>query len=1205
MKIKEYYTNLLKEYWKVKDRYLTGVVIAPLDRKDYVNKYVITNIETLEGRKITYRDGREINIYLSFIPVGVKELNARYKFQWSPICKWSAGVNGVRIKLTKKGMLSPINNNKSKEIIANKGEKTAEQEKILFTKLHDKRQNQYEVLNDHTTRAITKARRDIYSEEVHFIYELLQNADDEKASYAKFEIRDDSLLFWHNGAPFTISEDDEGTIPYGDINAITAPALDDPKKSEDVNKIGKFGVGFKSVYIYTDEPEIYSGHFNFKIVHQMVPVAIDECLYNKKNEETLFVLKFKNPEEDRKAIEKRLKSLDSPLLFLNHLKSIEWKVNEESHLYSKEATLWRCYDDINVNKIMESNDEEEIQFIMFSKSVDLKAYGTHNIYVGYQLDKNGNLDTSNYQKVYCFFPTKTSFGMVSVMQAPFILTQNREQVSPTEKINKILIKDLAVLMGETLPLLVDLSDNEKKYINVNLRSIIPYDYHGTLYWGGTYLRRGVTNEDCLKIFYDCLKEHLLNDALFLTASEEYFSKDKVMITSSKMRGLINREQLNSLMEKDNHELDFLAYDVTSDYKKFLINDIGLKEFDIDDLVDKIDSKFMESQSDEWIESLYLYANYSKTIKFCSFVKTNKGNFESLFNKNGDQNLFAPISSINMSGAYSDVKFIDSDTYSNHKNFFDRNGVKEPNRFDYLKLILKRFDECYNQEEEASDLSVILNIVNQFKGSTKEKEVYDLLRQRLRFEARCNNEPIRDLASNIFLPSEELMEFTTQNDTPVKILDINYYAESGFAKERIFSLAKILGAKSKGIIDKVLYASYKPFNEDENDNFNYVYRNVDDRSSYLESQDEKPLNFYEFCKLDDFDIINFEKIDFNRNLSKFIWETLLQYHSEYIAKSILYYRVWHGSRWYEYTFESSLINKLKKVPWIVNSKGEKVRPSDILIDEFRMLGYKEDNNWENLLEVGTHAQALLEAQKQESDQKISDMWNNDVEESAKWAKVKELCKERGIAADEMLSIFGNSTNSSNNNEYGDSYNLEGSENFNESGWSENDFENLKIPSLVRKTEHYIGVRLYEELLKKDNIAYEIPNTEVGDDYGYDIKVLPNKLVKISVIKDKEIDTNKYAPIGITKNQHAYMDSSKTNRYTIIRIALKDLEIDFDRDIRDIYGAEADIDYDEHLKAKCDKLVKDFWSSKTPDDFHNMISEYSIQILRELWSSRRNK
>lgn len=106
------------------------------------------------------------------------------------------------------------------------------------------------------------------------------------------------------------------------------------------------------------------------------------------------------------------------------------------------------------------------------------------------------------------------------------------------------------------------------------------------------------------------------------------------------------------------------------------------------------------------------------------------------------------------------------------------------------------------------------------------------------------------------------------------------------------------------------------------------------------------------------------------------------------------------------------------------------------------------------------------------------------------------------------------------------------------------------------------------------------------------------MKISVVKDKEIDKEKHAPIGITKDQHAYMNSSNTNRYTIIRIALKDLEIDFDRGIRDIYGAEADIDEDSHLKAKCDKLVKDYWSSKTSEDFKKMTSEYSIQIFREL-------
>ena len=60
-----------------------------------------------------------------------------------------------------------------------------------------------------------------------------------------------------------------------------------------------------------------------------------------------------------------------------------------------------------------------------------------------------------------------------------------------------------------------------------------------------------------------------------------------------------------------------------------------------------------------------------------------------------------------------------------------------------------------------------------------------------------------------------------------------------------------------------------------------------------------------------DIVNFEKIDFSSDLSKFIWRSLLQYHVDKVSVSKLYYRVWHGSKWYDYTFESSLLRNLRK------------------------------------------------------------------------------------------------------------------------------------------------------------------------------------------------------------------------------------------------------------------------------------------------------
>ena len=38
-----------------------------------------------------------------------------------------------------------------------------------------------------------------YSDQAHFIYELLQNADDAKATSARFVLSEDKLVFAHNG----------------------------------------------------------------------------------------------------------------------------------------------------------------------------------------------------------------------------------------------------------------------------------------------------------------------------------------------------------------------------------------------------------------------------------------------------------------------------------------------------------------------------------------------------------------------------------------------------------------------------------------------------------------------------------------------------------------------------------------------------------------------------------------------------------------------------------------------------------------------------------------------------------------------------------------------------------------------------------------------------------------------------------------------
>lgn len=92
-----------------------------------------------------------------------------------------------------------------------------------------------------------KILSDLYTDDSHFIYEILQNAEDAGASEIAFMLYKDRLEILHNGRTFN----------EADVRAITKIAFS--TKESDVNTVGKFGLGFKSVYSITDTPEIHSG----------------------------------------------------------------------------------------------------------------------------------------------------------------------------------------------------------------------------------------------------------------------------------------------------------------------------------------------------------------------------------------------------------------------------------------------------------------------------------------------------------------------------------------------------------------------------------------------------------------------------------------------------------------------------------------------------------------------------------------------------------------------------------------------------------------------------------------------------------------------------------------------------------------------------------------------------------------------------------
>lgn len=106
-----------------------------------------------------------------------------------------------------------------------------------------------------TSNALHAIMGDLYTETERFVFELLQNADDQPENGAMVKVKlktlEENLLFLHTGKPF--SEDDVESIS----------SIGDSTKKKDTGKTGYKGIGFKSVFSDADTVYIDSGNFSF------------------------------------------------------------------------------------------------------------------------------------------------------------------------------------------------------------------------------------------------------------------------------------------------------------------------------------------------------------------------------------------------------------------------------------------------------------------------------------------------------------------------------------------------------------------------------------------------------------------------------------------------------------------------------------------------------------------------------------------------------------------------------------------------------------------------------------------------------------------------------------------------------------------------------------------------------------------------------
>ena len=212
-----------------------------------------------------------------------------------------------------------------------------------------------------TDTASRKTQLSLYSNPTQFVYEILQNADDCGATEIFFKLLGDSIVIEHNGKPFT-SEDVKGITYFG--KGISR---------DDFVKLGRFGIGFKSVFAVTATPIIISGNEHFRI-HDLYRVReypypsdllrshtsfatpysdnYSECAeptsfqhsrtriilpFNHETEKPDFVEELMAREEAYQQIEKCLSKPDlNTLLFTRSVRKIRWETYKYSTRYIQE-----------------------------------------------------------------------------------------------------------------------------------------------------------------------------------------------------------------------------------------------------------------------------------------------------------------------------------------------------------------------------------------------------------------------------------------------------------------------------------------------------------------------------------------------------------------------------------------------------------------------------------------------------------------------------------------------------------------------------------------------------------------------------------------------------------------------------------------------------------------------------------------------------
>lgn len=753
----------------------------------------------------------------------------------------------------------------------------------------------------------------LYSDSTHFLYELLQNAQDAEATSVSFELHDDRLETSHNGRAFSFS----------DVESITT--IGSSTKSNEPNKIGKFGAGFKSVFSITDTPHIYSGTYNFKISDYIIPETIDP-LEDQSDEHTSVVLPFDRAEIDAKtlynSIAKRLRSIGKDeLIFLSNLSRIDWKIGDEAGYVQKEtdeASETRFLVTLETHNKTERFELYRRSFTIENKLLECK--------IAFALNTEDRYVSIGTNPLYVFFPTVVPTNLQFLVHAPYKTTPNRETINFSDPQNQTITENIVELYKSVLK---DMAD--RKVLDVESMVFFPLSS-----------QTGELSQKLFEASVFLFKTH----PLIPTREGGYALPSSLFSLNSELdHTFFYESQIHTLFDKTAWIDEAFYKPIHLVLKRFLNSYLNVMEYKLNDILHSVTEDFLVAQSNEWMGTLY--GEFDKAKHYVNLYLLNRpltrledGSQIPFKSERGDIQVYIhPGMSTRFQCLHPDTT-----VSTGAKSFLSSIGVKTPDIIDEIKEFILPTLTTLSKDPDSTEtylqgMRALLEIYNDSEPSNRSR-IVELIKNSPCILSVHSAERKCVRPNEVYLPTVSLKRWFA-GDTSITMMDDELWI----------------------ILSETELGTSLPFQT--RPMIHTMAPHID--SAYKERLRHTPLVVDRGG--DDFSWEGLEHLLstlIDKELSLIIWNFLITYLDE--KRNILrgYYRWQSSTNNHEKEFDSKIAVLLKQTAWLYDHGGDAYKPTelkpDALMEEYGYDSLSVDVK-ESLALLSFKTDAIEELEKQ--------------------------------------------------------------------------------------------------------------------------------------------------------------------------------------------------------------------------------------------------